>query len=217
MGVASMFIASSSSIADGAVSEVKLAAQACSAAKMKKEGTATQVLTSNGAGAVPSYQAVGVTSGLALVGSYNFASNTCDITGLTGQYHYWIFLNCTGSDGNIIMHLNNDNTDSHYGTAGLTCHATSIACTRTNTGEIGQGALSTQKAGCMINVWRNPTTGYAVANVIMNEAENNANIGMGSRVWCKDNATMSEITDINFSLAGGTATGTAVVYKTAVA
>lgn len=57
MGVASMYIASSSSIADGAVSEAKLAAEACSAAKMKKEGVANQVLTSNGAGAVPSYKA----------------------------------------------------------------------------------------------------------------------------------------------------------------
>lgn len=57
MGVASMFIASSSSIADGAVVESKLALEAVSAAKMKKEGTATHVLTSNGAGAIPSYQA----------------------------------------------------------------------------------------------------------------------------------------------------------------
>jgi len=62
MGVSSQYIASSSSIADGAVSEAKLAAEACSAAKMKKEGTAGEVLTSNGAGAIPSYQATGVAS-----------------------------------------------------------------------------------------------------------------------------------------------------------
>jgi len=60
MGVSSQYVASSASIADGAVTEAKLAAQACSAAKMKKEGTATHVLTSNGAGAVPSYQAAAV-------------------------------------------------------------------------------------------------------------------------------------------------------------
>lgn len=59
MGVSSQYVADSSSIADGAVSEAKLAAQACSAAKMKKEGTSGHVLTSNGAGAVPSYQATG--------------------------------------------------------------------------------------------------------------------------------------------------------------
>lgn len=58
-GVSSQYIATSSSIADGAVSEAKLADQACSAAKMKWEGAAGQVLTSNGAGAIPSYQAVG--------------------------------------------------------------------------------------------------------------------------------------------------------------
>jgi len=68
MGVSSQYVASSASIADGAVieakigalavSEAKLKAEACSAAKMKKEGTSGHVLTSNGAGAVPSYQAV---------------------------------------------------------------------------------------------------------------------------------------------------------------
>lgn len=65
MGIATSYIASSAMIAAGSVTEAKLAAEACSAAKMKKEGTATQVLTSNGAGAVPSYQNLpaAVTSG----------------------------------------------------------------------------------------------------------------------------------------------------------
>lgn len=52
------FIVGATQVGAGAITETMLAAQACSAAKMKKEGTATHVLTSNGAGAVPSYQAV---------------------------------------------------------------------------------------------------------------------------------------------------------------
>lgn len=60
MGVSSMYVADSASIADGAVSEAKLAAQACSAAKHKNEGNAGEVLTSNGAGSAPSYQPTGV-------------------------------------------------------------------------------------------------------------------------------------------------------------
>ena len=59
MGVSSQYVASSSSIADGAVSEEKLATAACSVAKMKNEGNAAEVLTSNGAGSPPSYQAAG--------------------------------------------------------------------------------------------------------------------------------------------------------------
>jgi len=54
MPVTSMYVASSASIADSAVTESKLAADACSAAKIKKEGTSGQVLTSNGAAAIPS-------------------------------------------------------------------------------------------------------------------------------------------------------------------
>jgi hypothetical protein len=63
MGVSSQYVASSASIADAAVTEAKLSNEACSAAKMKKEGTADYVLTSNGAGAVPSYKSLGAVSG----------------------------------------------------------------------------------------------------------------------------------------------------------
>ncbi len=52
------FIVGATQVAPATITEAMLAAQACSAAKMKKEGTATHVLTSNGAGAVPSYQVV---------------------------------------------------------------------------------------------------------------------------------------------------------------
>jgi len=52
------FIVGATQVAAGSISEAMLAAEACSAAKMKKEGTATHVLTSNGAGAVPSYQVI---------------------------------------------------------------------------------------------------------------------------------------------------------------
>jgi hypothetical protein len=67
-GVSGSYISISSQLKDSAVTEAKLAAEACSAAKMKKEGTATHVLTSNGAGAVPSYQAV--SSGVPDVSTY---------------------------------------------------------------------------------------------------------------------------------------------------
>lgn len=52
------FIVGATQVSAGAINETMLAAQACSAAKMKKEGTLGHVLTSNGAGAIPSYQAV---------------------------------------------------------------------------------------------------------------------------------------------------------------
>jgi len=98
MGVASMYIASSSSIADGAVSEAKLAAEACSAAKMKKEGTATHVLTSNGAGAVPSYQAAAVgTQDLVKLATTTLADNTStqiQFSGLTTDYTKFIVQYC---------------------------------------------------------------------------------------------------------------------------
>jgi hypothetical protein len=81
MGVSSQYVASSSSIANGAVSEAKLAAEACSAAKMKKEGTATWVLTSNGAGAVPSYQVnPGATAAWSLISAQTLGGAATGIT-----------------------------------------------------------------------------------------------------------------------------------------
>lgn len=52
------FIVGATQVAAGSISESMLKAEACSAAKMKKEGTSGWVLTSNGAGAVPSYQTI---------------------------------------------------------------------------------------------------------------------------------------------------------------
>lgn len=114
MGIASMYVASSSSIADGAVTEAKLAAEACSAAKMKKEGTATHVLTSNGAGAVPSYQAIpaGGFTGWSLVETkvVDSAIQTYDIT-VVGDtaYNFMLvcrFVNDAGSASTYNLRLN---------------------------------------------------------------------------------------------------------------
>jgi hypothetical protein len=80
------YISSSADLIDGCVTEAKLAAEACSAAKMKKEGTATHVLTSNGAGAVPSYQAVGAATAtygspvIALMGNTTAVQGTWTLT-----------------------------------------------------------------------------------------------------------------------------------------
>lgn len=81
MGVATTYLASSAQIADNSVTNAKLAAEACSASKMKKEGTATHVLTSNGAGAVPSYQALpaGTTTGWALIERKVLAANAQNV------------------------------------------------------------------------------------------------------------------------------------------
>lgn len=58
-GISGSYISLAAQIKDNSLTEAKLASESCSAAKMKKEGISGQVLTSNGAGAVPSYQAAG--------------------------------------------------------------------------------------------------------------------------------------------------------------
>jgi len=129
MGVASMFVSSSSSIADGAVIESKLASQAVSVAKMKKEGTAGHVLTSNGAGTIPSYQVAGAGANeFTKIETKTLASDNAQIksSGIaSGTYKAFLvvydLIGETG-DGGVNMRINGDATADAY--SGNTYQAT---------------------------------------------------------------------------------------------
>lgn len=122
MGVSSQYVADSSSIADASVTEAKLALQACSAAKMKKEGTATHVLTSNGAGAVPSYQAVAAGTSdiikieVVTLGGAATSFTSAAIAGNT--YSAFIVainaINSGSANHAVGLVLNSDTTAAHY-------------------------------------------------------------------------------------------------------
>lgn len=120
MGVSSQYVASSASIADGAVSEAKLAAEACSAAKMKKEGTSGQVLTSNGTGAVPSYQALPTTTGdMVMISRQTLGSAADNITfsGFAAGYKHFIIefnLKANSAMNTLQLILNSDTGANQY-------------------------------------------------------------------------------------------------------
>lgn len=134
-GVSSQYVASSASIADGAVSEAKLAAEACSAAKMKKEGTATHVLTSNGAGAIPSYQAIGaVAQNLVPIETITLGAdaNQIDFDNITADTYESFFITFyligeTGASG-IGLTINDDGGANQYIGNYLYRITTSVAC-----------------------------------------------------------------------------------------
>lgn len=69
-------------IATGAVATVDIAANAVTAAKLAREGTTGQVLTSNGAGADPSYQTISTTPTTAQV----LAATAGATAGAVGTY-----------------------------------------------------------------------------------------------------------------------------------
>lgn len=121
MGVSSQYVASSASIADGSVTEAKLAAQACSAAKMKKEGTAGHVLTSNGTGAVPSYQPAGAAAmDYELISTQTLVAtaNSIEFSGISGYARYKILFDVCGhtdaGSSMLALEVNGDSTTSDY-------------------------------------------------------------------------------------------------------
>lgn len=71
-------------IADANVTTAKVAANAVTAAKLAREGSSGQVLTSNGAGADPSYQTISTTPTTAQVLSATAGAST----GAVGAYAY---------------------------------------------------------------------------------------------------------------------------------
>jgi len=122
MGVATMGVFSSSSIADGVVTEAKLAAEACSAAKMKKEGTAGHILTSNGAGAVPSYQApAALTSDLVKIETVTLGAKNQNMESSAisagAYYGFLVEFECEQEDGvgGFGIRLNQDTGNNYIG------------------------------------------------------------------------------------------------------
>lgn len=120
-GVSGSYVSISDQLGDGAVSEAKLAAQACSAAKMKQEGNAGEILTSNGVGAVPSYQAAGAISNNVVkiaTTTLGAANAYCSVSGITaGTYtHFFLSydLGITGTTG-VGIRINVDTTSNYIG------------------------------------------------------------------------------------------------------
>lgn len=72
-------------IADANVTTAKVAANAVTAAKLAREGSSGQVLTSNGAGADPSYQTISTTPTTAQVLSATAGANAGDV----GSYAFF--------------------------------------------------------------------------------------------------------------------------------
>jgi hypothetical protein len=217
MGVSSQYVASSASIADGAVSEAKLAAEACSAAKMKKEGTATHVLTSNGAGAIPSYQAVPAgTSSLTLVGEYSLASNTLTMSSLSGQYMYIIVgSGFNASDNVVLMTINGDTTATHYTCQQQTASSTTLGGARVNTPRIIDAPATNGSASFVMYLWRDRVKEYAKA-LIIGQSDNGSGANENrNNTWMKYDATITEITSITISGAS-TCTGKVSLYKSSL-
>lgn len=117
------FIVGATQVTNGSISEVKLAAEACSAAKMKKEGTATHVLTSNGAGAVPSYQVIpaAATGDLAKIEVLTLGGDATSLTSAaitastySGFVVYYRILNAGAGISGVGLRINADTGANQY-------------------------------------------------------------------------------------------------------
>lgn len=211
MGVSSQYVASSASIADGAVSEVKLAAEACSVAKMKKEGTATHVLTSNGAGSAPSYQAAGISGSWAFVSEGTLSSNTLTFSGLSGQYIYQLICKgFTASDNVVLMQINGDTTDTHYHMQQQTASNTTLGGNRINSSRLFDAPSSTTTSNGITYLWRETTNGTAVA--VTHALQTGGSIETRINTWNKSDAVVAEITSITIKGAN-TCAGKVSLFK----
>lgn len=213
MGVASMYIASSSSIANGAVSEAKLATAAVSVAKMKNEGTATQVLTSNGAGSPPSYQPAGAVSGTwTLVSEGTLASNTLTFSSLSGQYLYMlVFKGFQASDNVVLMEVNGDSTAAHYTYQEFYYSSTTASGGRGNAARIFTAQSATYYAGGITYLWRD-SVGQKACAVGQSTSDESGAMQIKNYTWGKTDATIAEITSITIHGAA-TCTGKVSLYK----
>jgi len=220
MGVATMGVFSSSSIADGVVTNAKLAAEACSASKMKKEGTASWVLTSNGGGSVPSYQVVGgITSPMSLISTANFSSDKADFTGLSGDNIYFFTIDVSKTDATstyLEIFANADETAAHYVTQHILFTDSTSGSNRSADAVICNLAASGKKNTILGYCWKD-TNGYFVwnstcyQNIINTSNDNSTHITTG----CQNNSTIAEITEINFKSRLSTTTGHVSLYKIA--
>lgn len=212
--MASMFIASSSSIADGAVSEEKLADQACSAAKMKKEGTSGHVLTSNGAGAIPSYQAAtGGTGGLTLVSTQTASSNEITFSSLSGQKVYMLVMDLTvgTADRLVGLRVNADAADTNYYSQ-VNWINNSTASGAGYNGAAAAYAHGTSTIHATAFIWRDQANGYLAGNSNGSSQEGAAAPYLTQTTFNKQ-ANITEITSIKLlQVNGATITGKATLY-----
>lgn len=220
MGVSSQYVANSSSIADGAVSEAKLASQACSVAKMKKEGTSGHVLTSNGAGAVPSYQApAAVTLDVVKIESQTLASTANNITfsSLDTAYNKFninIFAKGhTDANSPLLMQFNAD-TGNNYSNMTLYQQTTTLTndynATRANLQIIADPLGNGTTASSDITICNMTLPAGGNHGVVSHSIRGDTEIVMQSGTWINAN----KITSIKLYLATGNfAVGTtAVIY-----
>ena len=212
MGVATMGVFSSSSIADGVVTEAKLATEACSAAKMKKEGTATQVLTSNGAGSVPSYQAVGVSGSWSFISEGTLSSNTLTFSGLSGQSIYMLVLKgFQASDNVVLMNVNGDTTAAHYVYQEFYYANTTASGGRATSDRLMTAQSATYYAQGVCYLFRDTGSQKAVAMTQGTTDESGA-LQIKSYTWAKHDATIAEITSITIKGAA-TCIGKVSLFK----
>lgn len=119
MGVATMGVFSSSSIADGVVTHAKLAPAAVAVNVMANEGTSGYVLMSNGAGSPPSYQSVAASTDVSLISRQTLggAANTISFTTIGASFkNFLLYFSVKGdasTNNTFKLRLNNDSGNNY--------------------------------------------------------------------------------------------------------
>ena len=246
-GRTSLTTVQTSDIADDAITEAKMATDAIGLTELKAGidgeliswdaagnpsavpvGTATHVLTSNGAGAAPTFQAPAASAGLEFV-SEVLASSASSVafTGFETGYDYEVRAhNITCSTD--LMYL-----DSQYGTGGTPTYVTSnyrnqtirsVTTALTSVGytggsnipmweDNGLGNTSPEEGSFIIHMFdpNSATRTYMIGEAHL--LDNSANPRRMVFAGCND--TQTAVTAIKWTPSGGTFSGTFRLYKRA--